>query len=82
MPLTLYSLKEARKEIRRYIQHRYNIKGLKKALSERRLPCKWMGSNPVVADDDIEYFVTEKSRYRITKEQYWKIRKESIISPP
>ena len=77
MPLTLYSLEEAQDEISKYTRHPYGIKALKKALDEERLQCKWAGRSPVIADDDIKDFVTGLSKYRITEEEYWRIRLQS-----
>jgi hypothetical protein len=77
MPLTLYSLEEAQREIRKYTGHLYIIKALKKALDEERLGCKWAGKSPVIADDDVRDFVTGLSKYRITEEEYWRIRLQS-----
>ena len=76
MPLTLYSLEEARREISKYTTHPYVIKALKKALDEERLKCKWAGNSPVIADDDIKDFVIGPSKYRITEEEYWRIRRQ------
>ena len=64
MPLTLYSLHEARGLIETETEHPYDIEAVKKAAKKGTLVCFWIGKEPVFTKENILNYLWKRGRYK------------------
>ena len=64
MPLTLYSIHDARDFIEGKTKHPYDIETVRKAVRQRIINCNWMGQEPVFTEDQIMDYLWRHARYK------------------
>ena len=64
MPLTLYSLREARQLMETQTDHAYDIEAVKKAAKKGALICFWIGEEPVFTEKNIMDYLWQHGRYK------------------
>ncbi len=64
MPLTLYSIHEARNLMQDETDHAYDIEAVRKAVKQGTLPCLWVGDEPLFTKNSIIDYLWRYGRYK------------------
>lgn len=64
MPLTLYSIHEARQLMEEETTHAYDIEAVRKAARQGTLLCLWVGDQPLFTRENIIGYLLRYGRYK------------------
>lgn len=64
MPLTLYSIHEARDLMERRTDHSYDTEAVRKAARLGTLICFWVGEEPIFTEENIMRYLWKHGRYK------------------
>lgn len=68
MPLTLYSIHEARQLMEDETLHAYDIEAVRKAVKQGTLICLWVGEEPLFTREHVMDYLHHHGRYEIKSE--------------
>ncbi|MFC2051271.1 hypothetical protein ACFLT4_00885 [Chloroflexota bacterium] len=68
MPLTFYSIHEARQLMEDETHHAYDIEAVRKAVKQGTLTCLWVGNEPLFTREHVMDYLHSHGRYELKAE--------------